>query len=235
MARKLRDEKHAVFTLTKDSIGQLDLSQFQTVYLIAGRARPNYVDTLAELDLVRRAISSPRPPERLVYVSSLAVEREPTPYAQLKLACEKLITDREFGRVVRPPVIFGPTQSPLAEMLIPAIARAKKLGQPLRLKQPTKPFDLMHVDDVCHAMYLMGRFGDDTKILSLYSDPIDPLEVIEIAAPGLPFEVLRGWSHDTDMPIRPVHRPGHVALKWHVRRGQISETVDHMANVLDQL
>ncbi len=242
LARSLQEIGIEPTFIEKNIAPRTDLSMFQTVYLIAGRARPTIQERMEELHLVSEMMDTKRPPETLVYVSSLAVEREPTPYSQTKLACEKLVLAKKFGRVVRPPVIYGPTQDVNSDMLIPSIARAHIKRSPLILKQPLKPFYLMSADDVCQGMRMLGTgqiyTGFQTRILNLRSNPVTPMEVINMASPGLAFQVVEGWSGSSEIVRSWAYERETHDFTWNVNYRDIRETIEqhvktlYMADVL---
>lgn len=221
------DDGHEVVPIMKD-LSDGDLSGFTTVFLIAGRGRPSEQEREAEVALVKRVMANPQKPRKVVYISSLAVEREPTPYSLMKLKCEQFVLERDHGYVVRPPVIFGPEQSPWADMLLPAIARADFGYEPLRLREPTRPFHIMSVEDVAHACWTMGHDGVTlTRVLNLYSNTITPLELVSIASPGLPVEIYGGWRNDWPHPPEqhPQHprdlKPWGEFVRWHYSPNKI--------------
>jgi nucleoside-diphosphate-sugar epimerase len=214
-----------------------DFSQYDMVFLIAGRARPTDVERAQELQYVSDMMAFDRRPRRLVYVSSSAVLREPTPYAQTKMACENLVLSRDFGYVVRPPVIFGPGQDPDSNMLVPSIARAKMGLETLELKQPVRSFNLMHVKDVAYGLGLMGRdaLGEDVRILNLNSQPVTPINLIAAVAPGIPLNVCSGWSASHQLPYDKSLTSYNVY--WDFSAALVRETIDHYCfkrSLLDQ-
>lgn len=213
-------------SLWKSFVPHYDFSTLDVVFLIAGRARPTDEERTNELQLVSDVVSHPRPPKKLIYVSSLAVEREPTPYAQTKLACEHLVLSRDFGYVVRPPVIFGEGQDVESDMLVPSIARSIADKKPLILKQPLKPFYMMHVTDVAHGLVRMMH-GVNGKILNLRSNPVTPLDIIRMAVPGpgIPFNVLEGWDSNYTVPW-PWPKDDVVDFCWDVSALDIRQTVN---------
>jgi nucleoside-diphosphate-sugar epimerase len=232
-------EKYEVQTIFIDKLygPHLDMSEYDMVFLIAGRARPTDFERTQELQLVSDMMAFDRRPRRLIYVSSLAVLREPTPYAQTKLACEKIVLSRDFGYVVRPPVIFGPGQDPDSNMLVPSIARAKMGLETLELKEPVRAFNLMHVNDVAYGMVLLGRdaIGEDVRILNLGSNAVTPVELISAVAPGIPLKVGPGWSASHRIPHD--HSLLCYNFNWHFSMSLVRETIDHYCfqrSLLDQ-
>jgi nucleoside-diphosphate-sugar epimerase len=210
----------------KQYAAHLDMSEFDMAFLIAGRARPADEERAAELQLVADIMAWDNRPKRLIYISSSAVLREPTPYAQTKMACEQLILSRDFGYVVRPPVIFGKGQDPNSNMLVPSIARAK-MGETLELKEPVRPFNLMHVDDVAYGLSLMGRncYGDDVRVLNLNSNPTTPIDLISAVAPGIALKINKGWSANYEYPHDK--SLSCVNVYWNFSHSLVRETIDH--------
>ena len=193
-----------------------DLSEYDAVFLFAGRARPNEQERMAELLLVSKLPSLTRPPKKMIYVSSLAVERESTPYTKTKVACESIVLSQPWGYVLRPPVVFGPGQDPQADMLIPQIARAVAGREGLILRDPFTPFHLMHVDDVCHAAWLVSTWGPvqgGARILRMRP----PLMWSRSPLPGSVF-----WSR-TGGPFRLVI----PNFEWRTRGSQASDGPSH--------
>lgn len=230
---------HVVVPLEKSVLeANADLSDFDAVFLFAGRSRPTQQERMDELILVSRLPTLTRPPKKMVYISSLAVEREPTPYAQTKMACESMVLAQPWGYVLRPPVVFGPGQDPKTDMLLPQIARAVAGKEHLVIRQPFMPFHMMYVDDVCHGAWLLGAglgTQPDRRILRLLSanDPeMTALDVVRIGAPGLHFYVMDGWT----LPPRYMEyretKPGEDKVRWSVAPQRIEQTVQHLAQVL---
>lgn len=238
LIRELENFGMEVICIDKMYGPHLDMTQFDMVFLIAGRARPTDVERVKELQLVADMMAWEQRPKRLIYVSSSAVLREPTPYAQTKMACEKLVLSRDFGYVVRPPVIFGPGQSIDSNMLIPSIARAKMGLETLEIKEPVRPFNLMHVNDVAYGLGLMGRdaIGEDVRILNLNSQPVTPMTLIAAAAPGIPVNIAKGWSSKHSLPNDKLLTSYNVY--WDFSISLVRETLDHYCfqrSLLDQI
>lgn len=130
IARELACEfpKGAVQTYPKAFVShRSDYSEFDCLYVFAGRSRPDEMEMLEELDLIRRLKLVPRSgwPRRLLYVSSRAAADCSTDYGACKRRCELELTET-FGdvlRVVRPGAVFGTSQSIDSPMLVPSLAR----------------------------------------------------------------------------------------------------------------
>lgn len=236
--RHIFAQTHTTFDLSKDP--QQDLSSYDVVFLIAGRSRPTSHQMDEEQVLVSNIMASNRHPEKLVYLSSLSVERrgegDLEPYAAMKSTCEAAVISKDWGRVVRAPVIFGPRQSPFANMLLPAIARASWGLEPLTIKEPLRPFHLMHADDVAHAMWRSGLDATnywigERRILSLYSNVVTPLQVVDIVTPGLPIAVPQGWSAKwkAQEPAEQSH------YRWHFDPKLLQEAVWSMVDEISNL
>jgi nucleoside-diphosphate-sugar epimerase len=230
-----------VISIQKDELSRdPDLSEFDAVFLFAGRARPTFHERIQELVLVSYVPTLTRPPKKMVYISSLAVERESTQYTQTKLLCESMVLAQPGGLVLRPPVVFGPGQDPNADMLFPQIARAVAGKEDLVLRQPFMPFHLMYVDDVCHGAWLLaedtGRSlptTGDRKILRLMSsEPWSPLDVLRAAAPGIPFITLGGWTLPPQDVLRQV-RDDENAIRRSVSSGQVADTIKGLVRKID--
>lgn len=216
-----------VHFIDKTYAAHFDFSQFDMVFLIAGRARPTDFERTQELQLVADVMAWDRRPKRLIYVSSLAVLREPTPYSQTKMACENLVLSRDFGYVVRPPVIFGPGQDSNSNMLVPSIARARMGLETLELKEPVRAFNLMHVKDVAYGLGLLGRdaLGEDVRILNLNSQSTTPIKLISDVAPGIPLKICSGWSNTHQLPYDKSLISYNVY--WNFSVSLVRETIDH--------
>lgn len=105
--------------LDKDSLGSIDMSGLDCVYLVLGRSHPTPDEDEAETERLSAFLSNPRPPKRAVYIGSL----RPT---MGKQRCESMIAKHAYTPeifVVRPPAVFGPNQDQDSMMLIPSIAR----------------------------------------------------------------------------------------------------------------
>lgn len=139
----------------KDFIGTADMSLYDCVYLVLGRARPNEAEDQAERDQVKAFLKNPRKPKRAVYISS-----------QL-LSAGKLWCENELGlfmkncsvwhcfiTIIRPPAVFGPDQDINSEMLIPSLARTNGA---LELRTPNYPSEFISVHDL--ALHLT-KFSD---------------------------------------------------------------------------
>jgi nucleoside-diphosphate-sugar epimerase len=232
--RKLEDTGNEVVLLEKKFVAWEDLSGLDVVYLIAGRARPSEQQRLDEVSLVKTIMDNPRSPGKMIYISSLAVERsgegDLEPYAVMKMTCESLIREKSWGYVLRPPVIFGQGQSPWADMLLPAIARANFGLEPLIVKQPTKPFYIMSVDDVAHAAFKMGNGYIEEHTVSLYSDPITPMELIHIVSPGLEFIVPDGWRNEWPLPPTRAPMSDSTYYRWYYSKNRLRSSFEAMVN-----
>lgn len=217
----------------QDLLDDADFSGVDCLFLIAGRARPLPAERMAETLLVAKIPSLTRPPKKLVYLSSMAVEREPTPYAQMKLACEAMVLSVPWGRVLRAPVIFGPGQDPHTQMLIPQIAKSQAGGAGLVLNEPFRPFYLMHVDDVCHGAWLISTgTGGGERVLRLTSPTITPVELIQRCAPGTSFWALGGWkNYSKNEDWRPA-KDGEHRVTWGFSERQVTEVIEHLASKL---
>lgn len=122
IARELADQLcahgKAVCFVAKDNIGIEDLSMFDCVYLVLGRAKPNPREAAAEVRQVTDFLGNPRRPRRAVYIGSMSMSEH-------KLKCEELIKGCGALRidVIRPGAVFGPNQDIDSAMLIPSMAR----------------------------------------------------------------------------------------------------------------
>jgi nucleoside-diphosphate-sugar epimerase len=222
-------EPPTVYDVEKSAFeDDVDLSPFDCVFMIAGRARPTSQERMDEIMLMSKLPTLTKPPKRMVYFSSLAVEREPTPYSQMKMACEALMLSVPWGTVLRPPVIFGPGQDWKADMLIPQLARALAGKEHLVIREPFKSFYLMHVSDVCCGAWHLANhmLHNDAKVLRLLSDPLTPVEIITSACPGTAFFAPSGWSAPSDPEYR--ERSGEDWRRWNPGIPRIKETVDQM-------
>lgn len=217
-----------VWSLPKSGLQEnMDLSFLDAVFLFAGRARPTSEERLKELMLVSHLPTLTKPPKRLVYISSMAVEREPTPYAQTKMACEAITLSIPWGRVLRAPVVYGPGQDRNVDMLVPEIAKSIAAQLPLTLHEPFRPFYIMHVDDVCHAAWMLATSDlyREKRILRLTSDEVTPIGIVSETAPGIKIDIPRGWSKSEEI-WRPM-KPGEDKVSWSVSIKSIKETIDH--------
>jgi nucleoside-diphosphate-sugar epimerase len=205
-----------------------DLSDFDVIFMIAGRARPTADERMNELALVSHLPTLTRPPKKLVYLSSMAVEREPSPYSQNKLACEAIVKSTDYGRVLRAPVIFGPNQDPYVDMLIPRIARAVAGYEHLVLRQPFQSFYANHVDDVAGAFLRAANLEHGVKVLRMTGEIFTPAEIVQHAAPGTPFVALGGWAGDDTAYLHYQQKEDERKVSWINSMHQIRETIEHL-------
>lgn len=122
--RELARHGKRVFPLHKASLRTDDLSGFDCVYLVLGRAKPDPIQAAEEMHQVMDFLENVRKPRRAVYISSMSMSEH-------KLWCERLI--REYaGRssppqvpiaIIRPGAVFGPDQDMDSRMLIPSMVR----------------------------------------------------------------------------------------------------------------
>jgi hypothetical protein len=102
-------------------LGEHDFSAVDCLYLIIGRAKPTEAEMDAECAQMAAFMGNPRKPRRAVYLSSLGSNRA-------KRDCEGMLGPLgERGFIIRPGAVFGPSQDPLSEMLIPSLARDENL------------------------------------------------------------------------------------------------------------
>lgn len=109
----------------KSALGEMDLSKFDCVYLVLGRARPSLDEEAAECDQLEKFLSGPGLPRRGVYVSSM---RQTDGKRRCEERIRKFESERRIGTsmfVVRPPAVFGPGQDLWSEMLIPSLVRSR--------------------------------------------------------------------------------------------------------------
>lgn len=132
LATQLMTHGKSVANLTKANLGIENLSGFDCVYLVLGRAKPGPTEAADEVHQVMDFLGNPRKPRRAVYISSMSMSEH-------KLKCEELI--RESGQplrgdgtpkpehrpiridVIRPGAVFGPDQDMDSRMLIPSMVR----------------------------------------------------------------------------------------------------------------
>ncbi len=137
------------------------------------------------------AISQMEKPARLVHCSSLSAagptiagrprreEDEPRPvsvYGRSKLGGELAVrqyADRIPAVILRPPIVYGPADKEFLPSLLPMA----KLGVYLKSGMGPKRYSLIHVDDLCEALYRAALGG---KTLS----PDDPREGVYFVTDG---------------------------------------------------
>jgi len=111
--------------LPKEDLGTEDLTRYDCVYLVLGRANPSSSERDAEERQVEAFLDNPRKPSRVVYVSSRRL-------TESKSRCETALGKYKAGErgpatclisVLRPPAVFGPKQSLQSDMLIPSLVR----------------------------------------------------------------------------------------------------------------
>ena len=177
-----------------------DMSGFDCVYLVLGRARPNADQEEEERRQLNEFIVNPLPPKRMVYISSMAL-------TESKRACEKMIDDtwRSSGRpfaIIRPPAVFGPGQSLDSPMLIPGIVKSR--GK-LKLQAPNNPTWFISIDDLSEHL---ARFSDldwwdphqcaqpDSSFMIPGSFCLTPRQVLSLYETFMTLEARAPWECD---------------------------------------
>ena len=123
------------------------------------------------------ALSRRERPARLVYCSSLAAsgpttagrprreEDDPRPisvYGRSKLAGElavKQYADKVPTVIVRPPIVYGPAD----KEFLPSVLPMARFGIYLKSGLGPKRYSLVHVDDLCEALYAAALKGKTLK------------------------------------------------------------------------
>lgn len=208
-------------TLFKSEVGDEPLNG-ATLFLIAGVARPTEDDMDREEDLCRRAA---RTGAKVMYLSSCAVDRweadsrvlsrEGELYILGKRRCEQIVTGGPSGcgYALRAPVIFGPGQRLESDMLLPSIVRDRRAGQPTVIRDPLRPFQMVHVSDLVKAWIEHSTLGDPLPVCSLRTSPeITPLDLVSLAAPGHPVMLAHGWQHFRKYDERRQSEIRHIGL-----------------------
>jgi hypothetical protein len=157
LGRELERHGKRVFPLSKASLRTDDLSGFDCVYLVLGRAKPGPIESAEEMHQVMDFLENVRKPRRAVYVSSMSMSEH-------KLWCERLI--REYaGRssppqvpvtIIRPGAVFGPDQDMDSMMLIPSMVRA---GDAFKPDWPFLLTRFISVDDLAAHLAMFADPG----------------------------------------------------------------------------
>ena len=127
-----KEPERYTWVLPKTDVDAVDLTGFDCIYAVLGRARPTSEEGAAEVSQLAALLRNGKPPRRIVYISSL----DQTP---VKRTCEALCrtyTGTANVVVIRPPAVFGPGQPITSPMLIPSLARE---GGSLELMTPDWP------------------------------------------------------------------------------------------------
>lgn len=146
LVRQLGGHGKSVAFLAKGNLGVEDMTNYDCVYLVLGRAKPTAGEAAEEKHQVRDFLENPRKPRRAVYISSMSMSEH-------KLYCENLI--REYSAspdgsrvpifVLRPGAVFGPHQDPDSRMLIPSMVRG---GEKFAPNWPFLLTKFISVDDL---------------------------------------------------------------------------------------
>lgn len=196
LVKKLESLGFDVIFYGKDDISSSNLSNIDVLFLIAGRARPTSYDMVLEEKLCEKLAWHSRPPKKIIYLSSTAVERdEKSDYVLMKINCERTLLMGNNVYVLRAPVIYGPGQSIQSDMLIPSIMRAKLFLEPLMLKQPFKQFNITEIDWIVDALIQMA-FKDSKRLVSFRGVLITPIEIASVLAPKYPVSIQLGWEYE---------------------------------------